>query len=65
MFPAQTATAGIDWRALGDRYAMSGGYIKKAAIRAAALAFARATTLTTDDLHAAARAEYAGIGRIA
>ncbi|MEZ4399994.1 MAG: ATP-binding protein [Kofleriaceae bacterium] len=67
MFPPETKVADdIDWERLGARYEMSGGYIKKAALRAAARAMARATdaTITGDDLDQAAQLEYREMGRI-
>ena len=67
MFPAQVRLAAdIDWARLGERWEMSGGYIKKAAIRAAARALARGpdTVITAADLEAAAIHEYREMGRV-
>jgi hypothetical protein len=65
MFPPGERLARIDWSELGRRYEMSGGYIKKAAVRAAAIAATRGDAITLADLHIAARAEYRSLGRIA
>ena len=67
MFPAATPLADdIDWTSLGKQFIMSGGYIKKSALRAAMQA-ADATPprpISMTDLLAAARAEYREMGRI-
>ncbi|MDX2091775.1 MAG: ATP-binding protein [Kofleriaceae bacterium] len=67
MFPSQTPLApSIEWRKVARAFEMSGGHIKKAALRAA-LAAATATprrSLTTDDIVRAAAAEYREMGRV-
>ncbi len=67
MFPAQVPLdPSIDWDRIGARWVMAGGYIKKAALRAAARALARGpeTVLTAADLEAAALHEYREMGRV-
>ena len=67
MFPAEVPLApDIDWRRLAERYEMAGGYIKKAAVRAAARARARGpdAIVTAADLDLAATLEYREMGRI-
>ena len=66
MFPAETQVEdGVDWARLAERYEMSGGYIKKAALRAAARAMARGdTVITAADLDVAAQLEYREMGRV-
>jgi ATP-dependent 26S proteasome regulatory subunit len=67
MFPAEMPLApDIDWARIAKTFEMSGGYIKKAAVRAALIAADAQPRrpLTTDDILAAARAEYREMGRI-
>ncbi len=65
MFPAQVPlAAAIDWDTLGSKFAMAGGYIKKAAIRAALRAVDAGRVVTFDDLLEAANLEYREMGRI-
>jgi len=67
MFPPQTPLApDIDWERLGKTFEMAGGYIKKAAIRAAMLAADAQPRrpITTADLMEAGRHEYREMGRI-
>jgi hypothetical protein len=67
MFPAESKVAAdVDWDRLGARFEMSGGYIKKAALRAAARAMDRGVdaTITAADLDLAALLEYREMGRI-
>ncbi len=67
MFPTEVPLAAdIDWNRLGARWEMAGGYIKKAAVRAAARAIARGadTSVTAADLDLAASLEYREMGRI-
>ena len=67
MFPAELPLAtDIDWRALATRFEMAGGYIKKAAVRAAlfaATARPRRAVRHRDLLEAAQR-EYREMGRV-
>jgi SpoVK/Ycf46/Vps4 family AAA+-type ATPase len=67
MFPPEVALADdIDWKRLATRYEMSGGYIKKAAVRAAARALQRGGDLriTAADVELAAQLEYREMGRV-
>ncbi len=67
MFPKETPLAGdVDWNRLAQRWEMAGGYIKKAAVRAAARALARGegAIVTMADLELAATLEYREMGRI-
>jgi ATP-dependent 26S proteasome regulatory subunit len=67
MFPREVPLADdVDWRALADRFEMAGGYIKKAAVRAALIAaMARPRrTVTHADLMEAALREYREMGRV-
>ena len=65
MFPtAVPLEADIDWDLLAKRFEMAGGYIKKAALRAALMAAETQRPITTADLLEAARHEYREMGRI-
>ena len=65
MFPKVVPLAkDIDWEMLGKKFEMSGGYIKKAALRAALMAAETQRPITTADLLEAARHEYREMGRI-
>lgn len=65
MFPPQVPLAAdIDWDLVAKKFEMSGGYIKKAAVRAALSAAESQRPLTTEDIYEAARAEYREMGRI-
>ena len=66
MLPVAAPVAGdVDFQALGRRYAMSGGYIRNAALRAAFLAAEEGRPITTAVLDRAARREYEGMGKLA
>jgi SpoVK/Ycf46/Vps4 family AAA+-type ATPase len=66
MLPKQAPTAdGIDFRALADKFEMSGGYIRNAALRAAFLAADRNEVISAALLERAAKLEYEAIGKIA
>ena len=65
MFPPQVPLAGnIDWELIANQFEMAGGYIKKAALRAALIAAEHRRPITTEDLLAAGRHEYREMGRI-
>ncbi|MEZ4368487.1 MAG: ATP-binding protein [Kofleriaceae bacterium] len=67
MFPPQTPLApDVDWDRLAKTFEMAGGYIKKAAVRAAMLAADAQPrrAITTADLLEAGRHEYREMGRI-
>src|SRR5205085_1530351 len=61
---AAPVATGIDVDSLARRFAMSGGYIRNAALRAAFLAANDGTPITTAHLERAARSEYEGMGKI-
>jgi SpoVK/Ycf46/Vps4 family AAA+-type ATPase len=65
MFPPKVPLApNIDWDMMAKRFEMAGGYIKKAALRAALIAAEARRPITTADLVEAARQEYREMGRI-
>ena len=65
MFPPKVPLApDIDWDLISKRFEMAGGYIKKAALRAALIAAEGHRAITTADLLEAARLEYREMGRI-
>jgi SpoVK/Ycf46/Vps4 family AAA+-type ATPase len=65
MFPPKVPLApDIDWEMIAKRFEMAGGYIKKAALRAALIAAESRRAITTADLLEAARLEYREMGRI-
>jgi len=65
LLPAQAAVApDIDFAVLADRYAMSGGYIRNAVVRAAFLAAADGSPITMRLLVRAAALEYAAMGKV-
>jgi len=65
MFPPKVPMAPhIDWDLMAKRFEMAGGYIKKAALRAALIAAEARRPITTADLVEAARQEYREMGRI-
>lgn len=55
----------IDFERLAQRYELSGGAIRNAALRAAFLAAATQSQITMHHLERAARVEYEGLGKIA
>ncbi len=65
MFPPKAPLAAqIDWDLLARQFVMAGGYIKKAALRAALIAAEANRAVTTADMLEAARLEYREMGRI-
>ena len=64
MTPAVGGAPDIDWDLMAKRFEMAGGYIKKAALRAALIAAEARRPVTTADLIEAARQEYREMGRI-
>ena len=65
MFPPKVPLeANIDWDMIAKRFVMAGGYIKKAALRAALNAVSAQRAIGTTDIFEAARAEYREMGRI-
>jgi SpoVK/Ycf46/Vps4 family AAA+-type ATPase len=66
MLPAAApVAAAIDFAGLARRYAMSGGYIRNAALRAAFLAAEADVAIGAAHLEHAARREYEALGKIA
>ncbi|MCX5743129.1 MAG: ATP-binding protein [Proteobacteria bacterium] len=66
MIPPAAATAGdLDFTELANELAMSGGYIKNAAVRAAYLAAADGGPISMAHFERAARAEYEAMGKVA
>lgn len=66
MLPAAAPVApDVDFAGLAKRYAMSGGYIRNAALRAAFLAANDRCAIGAAHLERAARVEYEGMGKIA
>ncbi|HEU0033692.1 MAG TPA: AAA family ATPase [Kofleriaceae bacterium] len=65
MFPPKVPlAANIDWDLIARQFEMAGGYIKKAALRAALIAAESRRPITTEDLLNAGRHEYREMGRI-
>jgi hypothetical protein len=65
MIPQRAArTSDLDFNGLATRFAMSGGYIKNAALRAAFLAADAGTAIANEHLLRAARAEYEAMGKL-
>jgi AAA+ superfamily predicted ATPase len=66
MLPAAAPVAGdIDAASLARRFAMSGGYIRNAALRAAFMAADEGAAISGRHLEVAAKLEYEGMGKIA
>ncbi|HSD86899.1 MAG TPA: hypothetical protein VLB44_05270, partial [Kofleriaceae bacterium] len=65
MFPPTVPLAdNIDWEMIASRFVMAGGYIKKAALRAALIAVDAGRKINTADLLEAAQHEYREMGRV-
>jgi MoxR-like ATPase len=65
MLPAEAAVAtDIDFDTLADKYEMTGGYIKNAALRAAFLAADEGVPIAMRHLTRAARSEYQAMGKV-
>ena len=62
---AAPVAAGVDFTSLAKRFAMSGGYIRNAALRAAFMAADEGSVVTGQHLERAAKYEYEGTGKIA
>ena len=66
MLPSRAPVgADIDFGLLAQRFVMTGGYIRNAAVRAAYLASHERTAIEMNHLVRAARAEYEGMGKVA
>jgi ATP-dependent 26S proteasome regulatory subunit len=65
MIPTQAQVArDIDWKSLAQRYAMTGGYIKNAVVRAAFMAAEESSAIAMRHLARAANLEYAAMGKV-
>jgi hypothetical protein len=62
--PAAEVTGEIDFRALAERFEMTGGYIKNAVVRAAVIAARAGRELCAEDLWTGAHSEYAEMGKV-
>ena len=66
MLPSRAPIAAdIDFALLAQRFVMTGGYIRNAAVRAAYLASHEQTGIGMNHLMRAARAEYEAMGKVA
>jgi hypothetical protein len=66
LIPQQVPVAGkIDFAGLSQRFRLSGGYIRNAALRAAFLAVEEGSSLTHEHLERAIRMEFREIGKLA
>ncbi|HEY4238885.1 MAG TPA: ATP-binding protein [Kofleriaceae bacterium] len=66
LLPPQVPISGrIDFASLAQRFRLSGGYIRNAALRAAFLAVEEGSSLTHDHLERAIRMEFREIGKLA
>ncbi len=66
LIPAEVPVAGtLDFASLAQRFRLSGGYIRNAALRAAFLAAEEGSALTHAHLERAIRAEFREIGKLA
>ncbi|HEY5922038.1 MAG TPA: ATP-binding protein, partial [Kofleriaceae bacterium] len=64
LIPAQALAPNIDFDQLAEKFVMSGGYIKNAAVRAAYLAAAEGGLIEMRHLVRAAGAEYMAMGKV-
>ena len=65
LLPPATAVAdGVDFRALAERYDMTGGYIKNAVVRAAVIAARAGRAMIAEDLWVGAHHEYLEMGKV-
>ena len=63
--PGVPRTADIDFAGLGQRYKLSGGYIRNSSLRAAFLAAEEGVPLSQDHIERAIRAEFRELGKLA
>jgi len=56
--------AGTDFRALAERFDMTGGYIKNAVVRAAVIAARAGRAMVAEDLWLGAHHEYVEMGKV-
>jgi SpoVK/Ycf46/Vps4 family AAA+-type ATPase len=64
LLPPQAGLAEVDFRALAERFEMTGGYIKNAVVRAAVIAARAARALAAEDLWTGAHHEYVEMGKV-
>jgi ATP-dependent Clp protease ATP-binding subunit ClpA len=64
LLPPQAGLADVDFRALAERFEMTGGYIKNAVVRAAVIAARAARALAAEDLWTGAHHEYVEMGKV-
>jgi ATPase family associated with various cellular activities (AAA) len=64
LLPPAAGVGEVDFRALAERFEMTGGYIKNAVVRAAVIAARAGRTLTAEDLWSGAHHEYAEMGKV-
>lgn len=64
LLPPSVATEDIDFKALAERFDMTGGYIKNSVVRAAVIAARAGRELGAEDLWIGAHSEYAEMGKV-
>ena len=65
LLPPETGIADqVDFRALAERFVMTGGHIKNAVVRAAVIAAREGRALSADDLMAGGHYEYEELGKV-
>jgi len=62
--PATGLHDNVDFKALADRFEMTGGYIKNAVVRAAVIAARAGRQISAEDLWAGAHHEYVEMGKV-
>ena len=62
--PATALHARVDFRALAERFDMTGGYIKNAVVRAAVIAARAGRAMSVEDLWTGAHHEYVEMGKV-
>ncbi|MDX2088900.1 MAG: ATP-binding protein [Kofleriaceae bacterium] len=62
--PSTKLHEGVDFRALAEKFDMTGGYIKNAVVRAAVIAARAGRDLLAEDLWAGAHHEYVEMGKV-
>lgn len=64
LLPPAAGVGEIDFRALADKFEMTGGYIKNAVVRAAVIAARAGRAVSAEDLWSGAHHEYAEMGKV-
>lgn len=64
LLPPSVASDDIDFKALAERFDMTGGYIKNSVVRAAVIAARAGRELSAEDLWIGAHSEYAEMGKV-